>query len=210
MTRATSRPAREVAAFVMRAFVCSILVFVAGGCGGTEPAPAVSIVSVAPGSLTLGVGGSERFTATARDASLNPLDVPISWRSSNTSVATVTSDGLVSAKAAGNASIVATAGGVSGEAALVVTSGPSRSAVVGMPGFTFTPAQVRIAVGGTVTFQFPALPHNVIFDRSVAGAPADIQQTANRNVDRVFTTEGTFAYDCTLHPGMSAVVQVSR
>ena len=178
-------------------------------CSEAAPGPAVSIVSVSPPSLTLGVGASQQLSATARDASLNVVNATATWASSNSAIATVTSDGLLSARAAGSATVTATVSGISGTAQLTVMTGPSSTAVVGMPGFSFTPAQVRIAVGGTVTFQFPSLPHNVIFD-PVAGRPTDIQTTANRNVDRVFAVEGTFPYDCTLHPGMSGVIQVVR
>ena len=79
------------------------------------------------------------------------------------------------------------------------------SAVVSMPGFSFVDFETTIEVGGTVTYEFPAQPHNVIFER-VAGAPADIQETRNQRVSRTFPVAGRFDYDCTLHPGMSGEV----
>ena len=79
------------------------------------------------------------------------------------------------------------------------------SATVSMPGLSFTPFTTTIKVGGTVTFDFPALAHNVIFER-VTGAPTDIQQTTNQRVTRTFPVAGSFDYDCTLHPGMSGVI----
>ena len=82
---------------------------------------------------------------------------------------------------------------------------PPEAATVSMPGFTFTPFTTEIVVGGTVTFDFPAEPHNVVFAK-VTGAPSDIQETANARVQRTFSTAGTFPYDCRLHPGMSGVV----
>ncbi len=86
-------------------------------------------------------------------------------------------------------------------------SGPvtPEAATVLMPGFLFTPFTITIGVGETVTFDFPAESHNVIFEK-VAGAPADIQETINRKVARSFPVAGTFPYDCTIHPGMSGVV----
>ncbi|MSR22521.1 MAG: hypothetical protein EXR92_03090 [Gemmatimonadetes bacterium] len=88
-------------------------------------------------------------------------------------------------------------------------SGPMapESAAVSMPGFSFTPFTTTIVVGETVTYDFPAESHNVIFAK-VTGAPADIQETTNQKVTRSFLTAGTFPYDCTIHPGMSAVVVV--
>jgi plastocyanin len=79
--------------------------------------------------------------------------------------------------------------------------------IVSMPGFSFSPFTTDIPVGGTVNFDFPSEPHNVIFERRT-GAPADILATTNRVVGRVFQTAGTFPYDCTLHPGMSGTVVV--
>ncbi len=194
---------------MMRRAPFFLLLSLLASCSEAAPGPAVSVVSVSPPSLTLGVGASQQLTATARDASLNTVNATATWSSSNGAIATITSEGVLLARAAGNATITATVSGVSGNAQLTVMTGPSSNAVVGMPGFSFTPALVRIAIGGTITFQFPSLPHNVIFDR-VAGAPSDIQTMANRNVDRVFPVEGTFPYDCTLHPGMSGIIQVVR
>jgi plastocyanin len=76
---------------------------------------------------------------------------------------------------------------------------------------TFTPSNVTIGVGGTVTFAFGDVAHNVFFDNSPAGAPDAIPGTnANMSAARTFTTAGTFEYDCHLHPGMKGTVVVSN
>lgn len=80
--------------------------------------------------------------------------------------------------------------------------------VVSMPGFSFSPFSVSIGTGESVIFDFPSIPHNVIFDGRV-GAPADIQETSNVRIERVFSSAGRFPYDCTLHPGMSGEVVVT-
>lgn len=87
---------------------------------------------------------------------------------------------------------------------------PASSVTVSMPGLTFSPFRARLALGGTVRFEFPALSHNVIFNRGASGAPADIAETSNSNVTRAFPTAGLFRYDCTLHPGMAGEVEVGQ
>jgi plastocyanin len=83
--------------------------------------------------------------------------------------------------------------------------GPAQT--VTMSTNTFAPFTTTISVGGTVIFDFPADPHNVIFERKT-GAPMDIQATVNRMVSRIFSLAGTFPFECTLHPGMEGQVIV--
>lgn len=86
-------------------------------------------------------------------------------------------------------------------------AGFPSSVLVTMPGNVFVPLLVQLARGGTVTWRFGFTPHNVIFG-GTPGAPADITITSDRDVARTFPTVGTFRYDCTIHPGMSGVVEV--
>jgi len=68
-------------------------------------------------------GATTQATAVARDANNNVLTGrTVSWTSSNTGVATVTSSGLVTARAAGTTQITATVEGRSGSRALSVTA----------------------------------------------------------------------------------------
>jgi hypothetical protein len=91
------------------------------------PVPVAS-VSVALAASSVAVGGTTTETATLRDMSGNVLtNRPVTWTSSNTAIATVSSTGAVTGVAAGSANIVGTSGGVSGQASLVVTSPPPPS-----------------------------------------------------------------------------------
>jgi plastocyanin len=81
------------------------------------------------------------------------------------------------------------------------------TALVSMPGFSFVPFTTSIKVGTVVVFDFPSESHNVIFKR-ITGAPTDIQETTHKLVARTFSTAGSFPYDCTIHPGMSGVIEV--
>lgn len=86
-------------------------------------------------------------------------------------------------------------------------SQPVANATIGTTATTFNPDQVALVKGGTVVFNIGAVAHNVIFAK-VTGAPGDIPVTSNTQVSRTFSTEGSFAFDCTLHAGMSGTVTV--
>jgi uncharacterized protein YjdB len=81
-----------------------------------------------------------------KDASGNVLTGrTLAWTSSNTSVATVSAAGLVSAVGAGNANIVATSEGVTGQATLTVTVVPVASVAVSLGSSSVTVGQTTQA-----------------------------------------------------------------
>ena len=85
----------------------------------------VTQVIVTPPAATTLVGQTVQLSATPEDASGNPLSGrAVLWATSQTNVATVDGNGLVSALAAGTATITATSEGRSGTAALTVTVAP--------------------------------------------------------------------------------------
>lgn len=87
-------------------------------CGETAKEPVlVSSITLNPTTLSLTEGDTETIKATVLPE--NADDKTVSWESSNTSVASV-KDGVVSAIAAGNATITAKAGGKSASCAVVV------------------------------------------------------------------------------------------
>jgi uncharacterized protein YjdB len=130
------------------------------------PAPVAS-VSVAPATSSLTVGGSVQLSATTRDASGNTLTGrSITWSSSNTGVATVSSSGVATAVSAGSANIVASSEGQSGSAALTVTA-PAPAPVASV---TVSPANAAITVGQTqqLTATLRDANNNVLTGRSTA------------------------------------------
>ena len=77
------------------------------------------------------------------------------------------------------------------------------------PSLTFTPNTVTILRGGSVTFDFGSVAHNVYFDGAPTGAPANIAgENANTSKSLAFNSTGTFVYNCHIHPGMHGTVVV--
>src|SRR5207248_2038671 len=100
-------------------------------------------VAVSPSSATLQVGQTSQLTATPKDANGTALSGrTIAWSSGNTTVATVSTSGLVTANAAGSATITATSEGQNGTAAITVTNAPVWSVTVSL-------ASPSVTVGGT-------------------------------------------------------------
>lgn len=86
-----------------------------------DPANVIATVKVSPDSASLLVGGTQQLTATARNASGTALSgKTFTWSSSDSSVATVSASGAVTAKANGTATITAASEGQSDEAKITV------------------------------------------------------------------------------------------
>ncbi|HEX8946227.1 MAG TPA: Ig-like domain-containing protein [Gemmatimonadaceae bacterium] len=103
----------------------------------------VASVTVRPSHVDANAGSTAQLTGIAYDAAQNPLaDRAIIWTSSNTSVATVSSTGLMTAHAAGSATITGTSEGKSDAATVTVVQGPVASVVV-------TPDTVSMTVSQT-------------------------------------------------------------
>lgn len=102
-----------------------------GNNGGTSgPAPVASItVTLATTSLQLGAGTSA--SALLRDASGTTLTGrDVTWSSSNTSVATISTSGAITTLAIGTTTIAATSEGKSGSAQLTVNPPPVTQVVL--------------------------------------------------------------------------------
>lgn len=204
---------------------CAIVLFIGAGCGGGgggggtgNEDPVFTSLDVTPTTLTVAVGATTApLAVTPRDQDGRAMSgLPgATFSSSNQARATVSAAGAVTGVSAGTARITAsiTHAGTTrtGGTDVTVTPGagppPAEASVAATINRTFVPDSVRIAQGGTVTWNFASLDHNVVFD-VVSGRPANIGTTANAAVARTFGTAGTFGYQCTLHPGMDGKVVV--
>ena len=96
------------------------------------PTPVATSLTVMPSSHTLAsIGATVQLSATVRDQNNNPMTgQTVSWTSSNTAVATVSGNGLVTAVSNGTSRITAQSGSASGSANITVAEPvPTRIAV---------------------------------------------------------------------------------
>ncbi|MBN2379273.1 Ig-like domain-containing protein [candidate division WOR-3 bacterium] len=112
----------------------------------------IDTIEVTPASATLGAGGTQQLTAEAKDADGNEIaDVDFTWSSSDNTVATVSTSGLVTAVAVGSCTITAEADGKKGTAAVTVRSGAVVMEI------EISPSTATISVNGTKQFTAKAL-----------------------------------------------------
>ncbi len=106
---------------------------------------AVASVNVTPAVVSLLVGAAVQLTATTADSAGNLLSGrSISWSSSDATVASVSSSGLVTSVAQGSASITATSEGHSAAVPVTVTTVPVASLQV-------SPTSANMFVGQTLS-----------------------------------------------------------
>src|SRR2546423_927465 len=154
----------------------SVKVVARGNQGGVADTAVVRVapipvrtVTVAPASASVLVGQLLPLSATLADSAGNVLSGrPVTWASSNTVVATVSSTGLVSGLAPGVATITATSEGMSGTAAVTVTAAPVAAVSV-------SPGAPSVVIGGTA--QLTAAPRdangNPLSGRTVSWATSE-------------------------------------
>ena len=111
-------------------------------------------VVVTPSADTLAAfGDTVRLAAEARDANGHPVaGARIIWRSRDTAVASIDSAGVVTAEGNGTATITATEGGATGEAAVTVRQSVDSVAV--------TPSLASVVLGTTLGLTAEALDGN--------------------------------------------------
>lgn len=109
------------------------LVIIGGGCSAATDIQAVSAIHVQPGAVALLVPGQTTLRATAVGVAGQTLAMhQVYWSSEDTTIATVSSSGVVTAATPGRARIAASADGVTG-IAIVTVSAVAVAAVVVVP-----------------------------------------------------------------------------
>ena len=105
----------------------------------------VATVNVTPASASLAVNATQQLAAATLDAAGNTLSGRVvAWGTSDATRATVSATGLVTAVAAGSATITALSEGKSGTSAITVIGAPVPVATV-----TVSPANATVVAGAT-------------------------------------------------------------
>jgi Bacterial Ig-like domain (group 2) len=130
------------------------LISCSGGAAPTQTDTTVASVTVTPTDQSLGVSQTAQLTATLKDAQGNTLSGPsVSWSTSQPATASVSNTGVVTAIAAGTATITATSEQRSGTALITVTAPvvPVATVSVSAPSTTLIPqetAQLAVVLKG--------------------------------------------------------------
>jgi trimeric autotransporter adhesin len=120
----------------MKAAFCCIglllALMLATGCGssgGSQPnsatsTPSTSSIQVSPGSVSVGVSGTQQFIATAHlsDGTTKDVTSAVQWGSSDSNVASVNATGMATGAGVGSATITAQSGSLQGLATLSVSA----------------------------------------------------------------------------------------
>jgi hypothetical protein len=139
-----------------------------GGGGGTEPGVPTDITVDPPSISFTALGQTEQLSPTVVDGQGTTLpDEPVSWSTSNSAVATVTPDGLVTAVGAGTAQVSAAAGSANTAVGVEVIQTPSQLQKVAGDGQAGTPGQA-------VTIR-PAVAVKDATGNGVAGVPVTFE-----------------------------------
>jgi plastocyanin len=110
----------------------------------------------------------------------------------------------------GDAQVTATVDQVSSSpAAVAVTNNipTSGDVSVGSGGDVFTPNQIDVKAGGTVTFTWAAGPHNVTWTNTPTSVPNSGDKSSG-TFPVTFPQAGIYSYQCTIHSGMTGSVTV--
>jgi uncharacterized protein YjdB len=112
----------------------------------TAPGPTLVSIAIAPANPSIAVGTSQQLTATGTysDGSTQNLTNSVTWTSSATSVATVSSAGLATSIGEGASTITAASGPVNATTTLTVTAA--------LVSISLSPSSIALTIGNSTQF----------------------------------------------------------
>ncbi|MGW7236519.1 plastocyanin/azurin family copper-binding protein [Streptomyces sp. NPDC054804] len=87
---------------------------------------------------------------------------------------------------------------------------PVAGNAVAIKNFAFSPATVKVKVGTTVTWTNQDTDPHTVTSSGTGGPLHSAALTTHAAYSYRFTQPGTYAYLCTIHPFMTATVEVTR
>ncbi len=181
--------------------VAGLVLLVLTTCGKdspTKPAPPVPAgIMIVPSTATLtAIGQTVQLTASVVDQNDTTIaEAAVVWTSSDTLIATVSAEGVVTARKNGDARITATSGGVSASAGITVSQTVARI-IITPSSVTLTTAQRTVQLEAVVLDQndMPVTEAILVWassDTTVAAVDAEGLVTALNNGDaRITATSG--------------------
>ena len=169
--------------------------------GGDDEPVVVDVTSVDLSQTTLSMKVGEQTTLTVRVSPTNATNKIVSWSSSQTSVATVSSNGQVTAIGKGSCVITATAGGKSAQCTVTV-----NDVVVDVTSVTLSETSLSLEVGKSSTLTATVSPSNatdktVIWessDASVATVDNGVVKAVKAGAATITATAGGKSATCTV------------
>tara|TARA_Y100000590_G_scaffold210867_1_gene238900 strand:+ start:3715 stop:5412 length:1698 start_codon:yes stop_codon:yes gene_type:complete len=129
----------------------------------------VASVAINPQTINLGIGESSQVLAVSKDENGDTITgLSISWTSSNTAVATVSSTGLITGVSKGESIVIASVGGVSASASVSVTDVSATSIEI-------TPSKGTLSIGQSsqLSARLKDARGNIIGQRNVSWSSSD-------------------------------------
>jgi plastocyanin len=198
----------------MRRFLLIFVLACGGGSSSSSNSstnPTLVVQATGAHSLAIAPGGMLQLVAYQRDADpyggggLQPVSA--AWSSSNTAVATVDQNGLVTAVADGTATITASAGGATGTATVTVGTVPAATTIEWNLGAETSPVTTTVAAGTPVRWHASDTSHTVVADSTPPPDSVAVNQ-GTTTAAQTITAKGTYHYHCSIHPNMKGTLAV--
>jgi len=171
---------------IVGAFAALLLAAVAVGCSGFFVDPTLTSIAVGP-QASIQTGGTVQMQAvgTYNDGTQKTLSSGVFWSSSETSIATISTAGLVTGVNTGQTTISAAASAVNGSTTVTVT-------LAGLTSIQITPQNTSISPGGEVTYTATGTANGKQVNLNGAG---ELNWTIDNNDGNLITIDDTGVLD---------------
>jgi trimeric autotransporter adhesin len=132
---------------LLGAFAALLSLALAVGCKGFFQNPTLTTITVGPPTPSIAQGTSLQMSATGtyNDGSMNTLTSGVFWSSSDSTIASISSSGVMKGQSVGSATITASVGAISGTTSVTIT-------LANLVSIAITPTSPTILEGQTQQF----------------------------------------------------------